>query len=1795
MTGEFEIESVLYQGERTRVCLATRRDGERYILKQATDRKRLGRIGAQLKHEMEILRHLGFYRSDELTIEDLEGFPVFARPATSRKPLNRMLATVGRLTMSGRLELALKISRYLERIHDGGVIHKDVNPSNILWDPQSGEVEIIDFGISTRLRDEAQEIAQPENLEGTLAYISPEQTGRIRRSLDHRTDLYSLGVTLFELFSGKLPFEARDMVEMVHAHLAVMPPSLSEVCPDIPQVLSDIVAILLEKEPEQRYHTAAGLSADLESCHAALQKDGRIEPFPLRKKDAMDLFRIPDRLYGRRQEVTLLLENFSEVVTGGFRLMLISGYSGIGKSVLVHQIQKPVLEWRAYFASGKFDQLQRNVPYSTLVQAFQSLIRQILKANERRIAQLRDELLEALGGNGRILVDVIPELELIIGEQPRAPELPPDEAQNRFFRLLTKFIKVFAAESHPLVIFLDDLQWADPATLGVIERIASGRDFPHLFLIGAYRENEVGPAHSLSLMLDRIKEKGAAWESLHLGPMAPDSVADLIDDAFQCGPERAASLAELCIEKTGGNPFFLQQFLQTLRSRGLIHFERHRKRWEWNGDLISTQQVTDNVVDLMTQRIRVLPEKTQRILQLAACIGNRFDLGTLSVVARQSNSQVMEELWCAMNESLILPQDSSYRYAGLETSDPAGSIPGTEVRFRFLHDRVQQASYELIPKEETVPFHLEIGRLLLQGLSPRDVSDHVFDILHHCNSGISMVTDPKERRRLADLNLEAGKKAKSAAAYGPALGYLETGLGLLARDGWETNSRVCLALHIETIEARYLNHDYRGMESLARETLARDLAPAERAAVEQIRIQALMARNEPVAAIRLALPILRQLGVRLPNRPNKVHIMAGLAATELRLRGRVIRDLEDLPEMSDPEKLAAIRILYFVFSSCYFAMPQMYPLLMYEIIRLSLAHGNAPASAIGYSAYGVVQCGLFRRVDYGNEFGQLSLNLVEKFAAREIKPRVIQVTQGFVTVYKRHPEEIINDFLDGYEAGLDSGDFEFASFTAHMRCFFLLWTGAPLKTVDREMRKYTEVIARLNQSIPLYQQKLWHQLVANLLGEAADPVRMIGEHYDETTMTAVHEEAHDSIALFFLQCCKVVLGVLFEDSDSALEGARRGESINKTGVGMGSTTVPMFYEWAALAWIDACRRGDSDIPRRTLLRRAKRCLKHVEKWARAAPIAAEYRASLVQAEIAALEGRHSDAIVLYRNSIQQAKVHRSPIDVALANHRAGEYFYRTGQDEVGRVYLGEAMIEYLRWQAQAVLDHLLKKYEKASIAALTNVERTTDAADAFARLAGGDDSIGMVTTSHGEIIDLVSVIKSAQALSGEIVLEKLLRKMMGLVIENAGANRGLLILIGKNGEMRIEAEAALDNREVAVLQSLPLRDSAGQPRVPTELISFVARTKEPVILEDAARIGDFTTDPYIAAHQSRSLICVPLSIQGRLTGFLFLENTIATNAFSHNRVNVLRALSAQASISIENARLYSNLDALNRSYARFVPHQFLDILKKDSILDVSLGDQVQGTMTVLFCDIKGFTTLSESFTVEENFSFVNLFLKYTEPAITNNGGFIDKYIGDAIMAIFPQRSDDAVRAGLQILANLGELNEDLRSRGLAPITIGAGINTGSLMLGVVGGGNRLDTTVISDAVNIASRLEAMTRFYKVPLLLSEFTWRQLGSADFTDYIRKIDRAIPKGKSGAVDVYEVFAGDDPRIRDAKAGYDSRFQEACREFAKGRFHSARKQFADLFAICPGDPVVECYLERCAAPPAANGALNPETAPP
>lgn len=1418
--------------------------------------------------------------------------------------------------LSEFLNLSIKITEVLAQLHNLNIIHKNINPTNIILNQQTNQLKFIDFGISTVLSREIAPVQNPKEFEGTLAYISPEQTGRMNRMIDYRTDMYSLGVTLYEMLTGQLPFKKNDPMELVHCHIAkdpIPPYELDFLSKQIDQssgeMISRIIMKLILKDAEDRYQSCFGLIADLNNCLEQLQTTGRIKDFIIARKDYSDKFQIPQKLYGREKEIGVLLDSFDRICKGKKEIMMVYGYSGIGKSAMVNEIHKSVAAKKGYFITGKFEQFKSNIPYYSLIQAFQQLIKQILTESEEQIAAWSSEILQAVEPNGQIIVDVIPEVELIIGKQPPVPELPSKESQNRFNIYFKNFIRIFANSRHPLTFFLDDLQWIDLPSINLIELFLTDSETNYLFFIGAYRDNEIDNAHPLALFLERVNKAGTRINTLSLSSLDFINVNKLLSETLKCPADKTEELAKLCMKKTNGTPFFLIQFLHTIHNNKLFEFDHRLGIWHWDISKIDELKITDNVVDLLVNKIQEFPLETQSALKRASCIGNQFDLKTLSAICNKTPRETANNLWEGLKDELILPLSEGYRYIHNETDN-------NPVVYKFSHDRIQHAAYSLIGEESKKEYHLKIGRLILANTGKDDLEEQIFNITNQLNSGSDLITDFTERVELARFNRIAGKRAKAANAYDIAYKYFSMGIDLLGDKCWESQYSLSLTMLTEATEASYLSGDFEKMDKLARIVLKNSKSLLDGIKVNEIIIQSLIVRGRIRDGVSTSIEVLKQLGVSIPDKPKRIIVLFSILRLRLLLSRFTLDDLHKLPQMKDDQKLAAMRILMYAASSAFRDHILKVIMMIINMVRLSVNYGNSQFSPYGYGMYGILSIGVLRNIPQGYEFGKFSFDLLSKFRAKEFNARISGLFNIFISHWKVKLKDTIDPLKSAFQEGLETGDLEFTAYSIMMACVHSFYAGNDLELVEKEMSKYIEVVKKLKQERTLYNMQLHRQMVLNMLGNSEDCTRLIGESFNEDEMLPVLIKKNDNTTLGSLYTKKTIISYLFNTPD-ALQNAITLKKYKDPVIGL--VYVPLIYFYTSLVFL-SFSSGKSWFNRFYYMRKVKSNQKILRTFARNAPDNHLHKWHLVEAEKYRVLGRDKNIPLHYEKAIQLAHKNGYINEEALANELEGNYWLNKNNETSARNKILEARYLYVKWGAKAKVRQINEKYRD-----LLSRRSSDDTGIQGFKMIRPDSFIEAASS----VIDLEAVLKSSQIISGEIRLDKLLKRLLKILIADAGAEKGYILLKDEQ-KLYIEGEAFADKEEVNVLQHVPFTECKVIARV---AINYVLRTKETLSVDNVANEEFFCYDEYILQSQLKSLFCMPLIFQNKLSGILYLENNLITGAFLPERVEVLKMLSGQIVVSIENARLYRNLEEYNRNLEDKVEKRTAEITSKNEQLN----------------------------------------------------------------------------------------------------------------------------------------------------------------------------------------------------------------------------------------------------------------------
>jgi PAS domain S-box-containing protein len=1391
-----------------------------------------------------------------LTHRDGRTVLVFEDPGG--EPLDRLLGEP--LEIAKFLRLAMALTGALRRVHERGLIHKDIRPANVLVDVTRGAVWLTGFGIASRLPRERLDPEAAEEIAGTLAYMAPEQTGRMNRSIDSRSDLYALGITFYEMLTGTLPFRAADPMEWIHCHIARQPLPPDERVPSVPGPLAAIVMKLLAKTAEERYQTAAGVEADLHRCLAAWEAFGQIDPFPLGTKDTPNRLLIPERLYGREHEIDALIASFDRVVANGIpELLLVSGYSGIGKSSVVNELHKELVPPRGLFASGKFDQYKRDIPYATLAQAFQALVRQILVKSEAEVEQWRSALAESLAPNGQLIVNLVPELEFVIGTQLPVADLPPRDAQNRFQMVFRRFLGVFARKEHPLALFLDDLQWLDTATLDLLEHLVTHAEVRHLLLVGAYRDNEVSSSHPLMCTLAAIRKAGARVHEIELTPLGLDDVRQLLADALHCEPERVRPLAQLVQERTGGNPFFAIQFFTALAEEGLLAFDSVAAAWGWDIDRIHAKSYTDNVVDLMAGKLKRLPATTQEALRWLACLGNVAEIATVTLVYGDTEEAMHAALRETVHAGLVLRQGGAYK---------------------FPHDRIQQAAYSLIPEQRRAEAHLKIGRVLLASLPEDGLAERLFDIANQLNRGGALLIGRDEKAQVATIDLRAGRKAQASAAYESACKYFRAGMALLDDKDWSNQHDLMFSLWLERAECEFLTGHFDTAKHLIGELSQRAASKVDQAAVYNLQIRLHEVNGEYSDALACGLECLNLFGIDIPAHPTQEQVQAEYETVWQVLDGRPIESLIDLPLMADSEIQAAMHVLSGLTPPAFFTDLRLGCLQVCRMVKIGMRYGTSGASALAYGYFGNILGPVFHRYSDGYRFVKLASDLVEKHGFTACQAKIYHL-MAHVTPWTQPIANTIEFMRATFRTAIETGDLAFACYGLlyPIEVFFLrndsldmVWRESEIALDFARKTKYRDV-----SDIIQSQQRF----IATMQGRTETFSTFNDAQFDEARFEAQLTEDRMSLLIFWYWTLKLKARFLAGDYAEALDAADKA----KQQLSSSSATIQVLdYVYYSALTLAACFENVSTDQQQAWRGLLTAHLEQLREWAENYPPTFADKHVLVLAEIARLEGRDLDAMHLYEQAIRSARENGFVQNEGLAYEVAAQLYAARGFDTTSNAYLQNARGCYLRWGADGKVRQMDLKYPDLSpqVVAL-----------------GPDRTIGAPV----EQLDLATVVKVSQAVSGEIDFDKLIGILMETALEHAGAERGLLIL-PRGEEMWIEAEATTAQDGVVVHRP----DTRATPTaLPESVYHYVIRTRESVLLEDASKQDPFSADAYFRSHNSRSILCLPLIKQANLIGVLYLENSLAAHVFTPARIAVLRLLASQAATSLENARLYSDL------------------------------------------------------------------------------------------------------------------------------------------------------------------------------------------------------------------------------------------------------------------------------------------------
>ncbi|MBF0232974.1 MAG: AAA family ATPase [Desulfamplus sp.] len=1357
------------------------------------------------------------------------------------------------------IPVGITIAQALGNIHQQKIIHKEINSNNILINKKN-EIVIIDFGLATKYTLKTHNLANPDHLEGTLAYISPEQTGRMNRSVDYRTDLYSLGVVLYQLFTKKMPFDDDDKMELIHSHIAKMPLPPKEMKSEIPESLSDTILKLLSKNAEDRYQSAFGLKHDLEVVYESLQRCTEIENFQPGKKDFSGRLNIPEKLYGRENEIRQLFEIYHNVSRGEKDLLLISGFSGTGKSAIVHEIYKPLTQKRGFCIEGKFDQFQKNIPYNALIQAFTDFAALILKENDEKLDYWKNLIQKAVGNVGQFLTSLIPELELVMGKQPELPMLDGKEAQNLFNYAWSSFVKAVSGENHPLVIFIDDLQWADNSSVELLKYLLDDPEIKYLFCIIAYRDNEIS-SHVLH-QFENLSQINIS--KIRLENLSRDDVGNLVDDTLESMEKiwNFDRISDLVFSKTLGNAFFTVQFLRKLYEEELLTFDFEKSRWRYDADRIEKQNITDNVVELMADKVHKLSEKTQEVLKIAACIGGRFDTEILSGISKSSKETLKDDLEPAIFENLIVPLEKN--------------------AFIFAHDRIQQAVYSTIADDKKALFHLQTGRLMLQNFDLEDLKKRIFDVVNQLNHGKELITDESEKKHLAGLNLRAAMKAKLSSAYLPAYNCLLTANELLGMNSWQTDYDFTLQIYDELADLAYLSGRYDDTEKWVEIIIknADDILHIINA--YYVLINSCRAQSKYKEAVEKGVKLLSQLGLNLPLYPSRLYLIKTFIKTQIILGNKPIKYFEKLPAMSDKKQLAVVKLLESLGSSAFLSYPDLFPLIPLEAIKILIKYGNCTNSPYMYSGYSVILA-VMNKIDKAVEFGKLGVRLAENSRNIRQKAKVHYMMYYFNMIWKSKLHVVLPCMVeDTYKICLETGDIEFAAYAITNSALYF-YCNLPLEQLQNKMKDNLNAIKKTNQEYAINSALLQLQIYETLIVPSWNNCLIKGDYFNEETEESRFIASNDKSNLREYYMLKLILCLFFDETPQSQKYMELTEKYKHSHQGTYQYARGSFYSTLGALQLYSIKKD------KRLLNIVKKNKKLMKIWAKNNPVNFGHGYELIAAEELRIRGKYQQAREFYDKAIFGAKENGFLCDEALSWQMAARFYLGINKNHLAKYYMQNAHDCYKNWNAYAVCRHLEEKYPEFSLH-----QTPVHTQQGSTMTASTPDS--------SSALDLSSLIKAANSLSGEVKLEKLLKSILQIIMENAGADYAVII---KNDEGKFTIEAKGRHGCMEFLKSEKLEESES---VALNIVKFVIRTEKFIVIDDALKNKDYANNEYIQKNRVKSVFCCPIIHKHRLAAVLYLENSLSTYVFTAKRIETVNILSSQIAISIENALLYEHLE-----------------------------------------------------------------------------------------------------------------------------------------------------------------------------------------------------------------------------------------------------------------------------------------------
>jgi predicted ATPase/class 3 adenylate cyclase/GAF domain-containing protein len=1663
--------------------------GAPVFIKMSKAHRMRARDAGELKHDYDlakaiggacILKPLAYLANDTGEILILED--------DGTRPIGELLLE-NSFSLVACLEFAVRFAKILDELHRAQVVHRNLNPYSVWFDLRSLNTKITDFSMASLGAELA--ISSAWRSQTDILYVAPEQTGRVNQPVDCRTDLYAVGVLLYQLVTGRPPFDESNAIDMVHAHIAHVPIAPHVLDRQIPEPVSQIITKLLSKSAEERYQSAWGLQSDLSECLAQWRAHGTIGSLAVGARDAAASFRISQTMYGRETELTALRSAMERAARGARGLVLLCGVPGVGKSALVKTVE-PEARVTGLFIAAKFDQFRQNEPYVFIVQGFTDLIRQLLADTEETLRIWRERLAAALGVNARIIVEVIPEVELIIGPQPPVQRLPPAEERNRFNSVFRSFVRVFARADRPLYMFLDDLQWADRASLTMLKTLLSDPDMTHFLVIGAYRDDRMDESSDLARTLDDLRIDKIAADHIRLSCLQSHHIGELLRDTFRCSTGEALEFARLVLQKTDGNPLFVNEFLRFLHNNSLIEFDFTNSCWIWDLRRIAVRGVTDNIIELMTRKLEKLPTLTKEALKAAACLGNRFDVTQLALIMQEEPPKLLAAIHAAEREGLVLSTDSG---DGLRDANEHPKMVDSLLKFgfQFLHDRVQQAAYELIPSEVRREMRLKIGRKLLASLSNEERDAIPFAVLDNLNEGADLISDSAERGSVAKLNLVAGRRARETAAYDAALGYFRSGTQLLAPNAWQAQYELTLDLYLGRFECAYVTGLATEAHALFDQILSNGRTSIDKSKAYYTKILLSSGLDHSDEAVSLGIAALRLFDQKLPQTPTKFQLLRELAYISFLLRGRRADTLLKLPPMTDDGRKTSIGLLMSICPAAYFRNPDLMSLAALKIMGMSLCYGNATASSFGYVLYGLIQGALFGCYKLGHEFGQLAVKLAEHDETIIQRCKIVMIFGGFISYWRQPIDSSIEVLRSALKLAGDAGDVQYANYSILQIIFLSLARGAELENVYAECARHEPFIRQTKDWFAIASYDVRCQFILALRNKTESGTRLSDEKYDEDAALASFRAAGNLTTLSYYLIVKMQLEYLFGEYDQAHCHAEASEAQIKAVINQ--VVVAEHYFYRGLIGAALIRRQHPAA--HALWRILRYCRARLRKWAHNCPENFLQHHLLLEAVHASLMGRENLAEHYYESSIEAARHQRFHHLEALASELAAESCLASERRQMAKAYLVQARKAYSRWGAVAKVQQLSQAHEQLLSEEGLERERGT--------------TISAAETSNRirELIDLDTMIRATNEISVERESNRLLAKLMRLILESAGGERGFVVK-EEQGLLCIEATSLADAGHVGIHHEA---FAEGDLYFSPAIVKYVLRTGHRLVLDDAQTDPRFVTCAYLKTRRTRSVLCIPLTNKGEIVGAVYVENNLASGAFTADRLKPMTLLSQQIAAVIENSRLSRNLKekstnlqlALSKiellehvkgHLAKFVP-QSLHRLIEASPQNPDFGTHNED-VSILFLDIAGYTKMSEKFRTEELNTLVETYFSSFLDDIHCNHGEINEVAGDGLMIIFQspdqnQHARSAARTAVAVREKTSKLNAEAVGK-WPSVLINIGIHSGLALLGA----NKIESnreirwvyTATGYAANLAARIGASATGGAI--LVSDATAARLG-------------------------------------------------------------------------------------------------------